>query len=519
MMPSIIIVIVIVFVFAAIFQNKKSSSNPHPLPPGPTPLPFIGCIIQMLINQPTFRWIHNLVDKFNTEILCIQLGPSTHVIAVSSPEIACEFLKKQDDVFISRPETLSAFLISDGYLTVSMAQFGDQWKKMKRILGNSLLSSQVQKRLQPKRDREATLLLEYIYNQTKKQDNSNNGGLTNIRMVARHFCANLIWNMIYGKRLFEKHMEDGGPSEEEIAHVSALFGTLKYLYAFCISDYFPWLRGKADFDGHEKKLRTGLEIVRAYQDPLIDERIKMWNTGVRKERCDLLDILIEHGSPKLTPNEIKAQIIEIMLATIDNPSNAVEWVIGEMLNEPMLLEKAVHELDHVVGRNRLVEERDIPQLNYIKACIKEAFRLHPFAPFNPPHVSIKNTTVAGYFIPQGSHVHLSRRGLGRNPNTWKDPLRFNPDRHLVKEGKQVVLSDNELKMISFSTGKRGCPAVSLGSTITTMLLATMIHGFSWGIPGNQSSIELAESNNDLSLAKPLVAIAKPRLPRHLYPGN
>ncbi|PWA67659.1 cytochrome P450 [Artemisia annua] len=314
-------------------------------------------------------------------------------------------------------------------------------------------------------------------------------------------------------------MEDGGPSEEEVAHVSALFGTLKYLYAFSISDYFPRLRGKADFDGHEKKLRTVLEIVRAYQDPLIDERIQVWNTGARTETYDLLDILIKHGSPKLTPNEIKAQIIEIMLATIDNPSNTVEWVIGEMLNEPMLLEKAVHELDHVVGRNRLVEERDIPQLNYIKACIKEAFRLHPFAPFNPPHVSIKNTTVAGYFIPKGSHVHLSRRGLGRNPNTWKDPLRFNPDRHLVKEGKQVVLSDDELKMISFSTGKRGCPGVSLGSTITTMLLAGIIQGFCWGIPGNKSSIELAESNDDLSLAKPLVAVAKPRLPRHLYPRS
>nr|GEZ59500.1 cytochrome P450 [Tanacetum cinerariifolium] len=163
----------------------------------------------------------------------------------------------------------------------------------------------------------------------------------------------------------------------------------------------------------------------------------------------------------------------------------------------------------------LVEEGDTPQLNYIKACIKEAFRLHPFAPFNPPHVSIKNTTVAGYFILKGSHVHLSRHGLGRNPSTWKDPLRFNPYRHLVKEGKHVVLSDDELKMISFSTGKRGCPAVSLGSTITTMLLTRMIQGFSWGIPGNQSSIELAESNNDLSLAKPLVAVAKPRLPRHL----
>ncbi|PWA67657.1 cytochrome P450 [Artemisia annua] len=40
----------------------------------------------------------------------------------------------------------------------------------------------------------------------------------------------------------------------------------------------------------------------------------------------------------------------------------------------------------------------------------------PFALFHPPHVSIKDTIVVGYFISKGSHVLLSRRGLGKNPN-------------------------------------------------------------------------------------------------------
>lgn len=208
-----------------------------------------------------------------------------------------------------------------------------------------------------------------------------------------------------------------------------------------------------------------------------------------------------------------------MIATIDNPSNAVEWAMAEMINEPVLLERAVKELDRVVGRSRLVEERDLPQLNYLKACIKECFRLHPFAPLNPPHVPIQNTTVAGYFIPKGSHVLLSRRGLGRNPDVWEDPLRFDPERHLTWEENPVVLSDDDLTMISFSTGKRGCPGVMLGSTITTMLLARMVQGFSWGLPSNVSSVDLAESNAELCLAKPLVAVAKPRLPHHLYPED
>lgn len=112
-----------------------------------------------------------------------------------------------------------------------------------------------------------------------------------------------------------------------------------------------------------------------------------------------------------------------MLATVDNPSNAIEWAMAEMIANPEILEKAVEEMDRVVGKKRLVQESDLPQLNYVKACAREAYRLHPIAPFNVPHESLSDTTVAGYFIPKGSHVLLSRRGLGRNPNVWDDPLK------------------------------------------------------------------------------------------------
>nr|KAJ0194134.1 hypothetical protein LSAT_V11C800446610 [Lactuca sativa] len=476
---SISIILIIIFIFFRKYLTSKSTSNQPGLPPGPTPLPFIGCTVQMLLNRPTFRWIHKLMDQFNTPILCIQLGPSTHVIAVSCPNLACEFLRKQDAVFSSRPETLSTFLVSDGYQTTILSPPGDQWKKMRTILIHDVLDPHILKWLQPKRDEEANHLLSYIHNQIQKNDTPT---------------------------------EDGGPGEEETEHVSSVFTILKYLYAFSVIDFFPWLRGKIDFEGHQKIIRTAIQRVRKYQDGLIDERIQLWKDGVRKVKGDVLDVLINHESPKLTDQEIKAQILELMLAAIDNPSNAVEWAMAEMINEPSILKRAVAELDHEVGHNRLVEEQDLPQLNYIKACLKEAFRLHPFAPFNFPHVSMRNTTVAGYFIPKGS-------GLGRNPNVWTDPMRFDPDRHLDAERKQVVLSDNELRLLSFSTGRRGCPGVLLGSTITTMMLAIMVQGFTWEVPQNESGVNLVENHDDLALAKPLVVIAKPRLPKHLYPKS
>ncbi|KAL8475520.1 hypothetical protein ACS0TY_028250 [Phlomoides rotata] len=171
--------------------------------------------------------------------------------------------------------------------------------------------------------------------------------------------------------------------------------------------------------------------------------------------------------------------LELNLAAIDNPSIAVEWDMAEMLNQSHILGKAIEELDRVVGKKRLVQESDLPNLKYLKACLKESFRLHPLSHFNVPHISTKGVVVGGYFIPKGSHVLISRPRLGRNPKVWEDALEFKPERHIKNDQSDVVYTDPGLNMFSFSTGRRGCPGIVLGSTMTTILLAKLIQGFSW----------------------------------------
>jgi len=208
---------------------------------------------------------------------------------------------------------------------------------------------------------------------------------------------------------------------------------------------------------------------------------------------------------------------ELVLGGVDNPSHAAEFAISEMINQPDLLQRATEELDNVVGKQRLVQESDIPNLNYVKACVREAFRLHPITIFNPPHVAMENIMVANYMIPKGSHVLLSKQGLGRNPKVWNEPLKFKPERHLKNDRSMVVLAEPDLKFISFSTGRRGCPGIVLGTTMTVMLLGRLLHGFDWSGPPNASTIELLKySNGDRYLGGPLVAIAKPRLAAELY---
>ncbi|VAH64679.1 unnamed protein product [Triticum turgidum subsp. durum] len=144
-----------------------------------------------------------------------------------------------------------------------------------------------------------------------------------------------------------------------------------------------------------------------------------------------------------------------------------------MVNNPELLNKAMEEIDRVVGRERLLQESDIPQLTYAKACIREAFRLHPVAFFNLPHVATTDTTVIGYRVPKGSHVILSRTGLGRNPTIWDEPLWFKPERHMGDD-IYVTLTESKLRFISFSTGRRGCMAASLGTAMSVMLFGRLL---------------------------------------------
>ncbi|KAH7564735.1 hypothetical protein JRO89_XS09G0015800 [Xanthoceras sorbifolium] len=238
-------------------ENLKECS----LPPGPKPWLIVGSLPEMLRNKPTFRWIHELMNDMNTEIACIRLG-CIHVIAVSCPAMSA----------VSCPARHRLFHAT--------------------------------------RIEEADHLIRYVYNQCK--NNYEDGGLVNVRVASQQFCGNVIRKMVFNKRFFGKGMADGGPGLEEVEHVHALFTVLQFLNSFCVTDYVPIWRWKLDLDGHEKVMKKAIGIIEKYHDPLIEERVRQWRDGLKKDVEDVLDILITlkdgNGNPLLSTKEVTAQI-------------------------------------------------------------------------------------------------------------------------------------------------------------------------------------------------------------------
>ncbi|XP_044406131.1 tyrosine N-monooxygenase-like [Triticum aestivum] len=163
--------------------------------------------------------------------------------------------------------------------------------------------------------------------------------------VTRHYRGNVIRRLVFGQRYFGEPQ----PGPMEVEHMDASFTLLGLLFSFFVSNYLPCLLG-LDLDGHEKFIKEANIKVDRLHNMVIEERWRQWNSDERQDGVqDFLDVLITladgDGKPLLSIDEVKAQCKDIILAAIDNPSNAVEWALAEMVNNPELLAKAVEEMD------------------------------------------------------------------------------------------------------------------------------------------------------------------------------
>lgn len=210
----------------------------------------------------------------------------------------------------------------------------------------------------------------------------------------------------------------------------------------------------------------------------------------------------------------------MIAAATDTSAVTNEWAMAEVIKHPRVLHKIQRELDTVVGPNRMVNESDLVHLTYLRCVVRETFRMHPAGPFLIPHESVRATKINGYHIPAKTRVFINTHGLGRNTAIWDNIEEFRPERHLVTDGSRVEISHGaDFKILPFSAGKRKCPGAPLGVVFVLMALARLFHSFDWFPPEGlrHEDIDTKEVYGmTMPKAKPLVAIAKPRLAAHMY---
>nr|XP_043637307.1 cytochrome P450 93A3-like [Erigeron canadensis] len=472
------------------------SKKAHLIPPTPFALPIIGHL--HLIFPIPHQAMHKLSLRYGP-IYRLFLGSHTSFV-VSTPELTKEFFKFHENAYLDRPINSATYHMTYGNKDFVFAQYGPHWKFMKKIIMTELLNGgKVDLRRQVRKN-EVTRFMKRV-SQMAKDRKAMEMDLELTRVI-----YNVVIETILGKRFTEE--AEAREMKDLVDDIAGLEGS------FNISDYI-WFLKNVDLQGFGKKVR---DVHRRFD--IFVEKILKEHEDARKldsltsEKKDLLHILLDTAEDKsqkiqLTRVNIKAFVFNMFVAT-DTTSLTTNWALSELINHPNIMEKAREEIDRVVGKNRLIQESDLPNLPYLQAIVSESWRLHPGAALIP-RLATEDRIVAGYHIPANSTVFFNSWSLGRDPGAWENPLEFKPERfmHFKMEPR-----GQDYSLLTFGAGKRMCPGYSLAFQLLHLLLGSMIQCFDWkaGKDGKLTRVNLEEGVGiTLPMATPLVCIPVARL--------
>lgn len=438
--------------------------------------------------------------------MSIKLG-SVPVVVVSSPPAAELFLRTHDNVFASRPKTQAAEYLSYGAKGIGFVEYGPQWRSVRKLCTLEMLSVAKVESYAGMRREEVEAMVRSLKAAAAA------GEAVDVDRKVEELVEDMTCRMVFGRKRDERFDLKGA-----IREVIALAG------AFNVADFVPLL-APLDLQGLTRRLKKASKVIDEILEKFMDEHEQDATTNQRQHR-DLIDVILSLAKKSSTnPGECllsidrmnaKAIALDIINGSFDTSSTSISWIMSELLRHPRAMKKLQEELDHVVGRDRVVEEIDLTNLEYLEMVIKESFRLHPVAPLLVPRESMEDIDVVlgddRYFIPKKSRIIVNSWALGRDSEAWLENLEeFLPERFV---DRKVDLRGHHFELLPFGSGRRICPGIRLGLTNVRLVVAQLVHCFDWALPDGISPEELDMSEKfglSLPRAEHLVAIPSYRL--------
>ncbi|KAE8696195.1 Cytochrome P450 84A1 [Hibiscus syriacus] len=483
-MALLFVVIPFLFLLRLIYQLGRK-----PFPPGPKGLPITGTMLMM--DQLTHRGLAKLARRyggiFHLEMGCI------HIVAISNPEMAGQVLQFHDSIFSNRPATIAISYLTYDRADMAFAHYGPFWRQMRKLCVVKLFSRKREESWESVRD-EVENLVQAV--------SSCDGKAINVGELIFNLTKSITYRAAFGSSSQE------GQDEfiKILKEFSKLFG------AFNIADFVPWL-GWVDPQGLNARLQKARFALDKFIDTIIDDHIQKRKSYVNGGgrggdygETDMVDELLafyceeakvnesdDLNSIRLTRDNIKAVIMDVMFGGTETVASAIEWALTELMRTPEDMKRVQWELAEVVGLDRRMEESDLDKLPYLKCCLKETLLLHETA---------EEAVVPGYRIPAKSRVMINAWAIGRDKDSWEDPESFRPSRFL-NEGAPDFKGGN-FEFIPFGSGRSSCPGMQLGLYALDLAVGHLLHCFTWELPDLMKPTEL-DMSDEFGLTAPRAA--------------
>ena len=236
-------------------------------------------------------------------------------------------------------------------------------------------------------------------------------------------------------------------------------------------------------NGTKREQINAARFLRKYAANCIMARTKDICGDDKEVPNDLLSTLIRDGS--LSRDEMVDVFITIFITGQETTANSLSFTLYEIIRNRHVEVKLLNEINEVLGDRGNVEFDDLAKLKYLGQVLEEGLRRHPVVPA-PSRFLSKDITVGGYHIPKGTGCSSFMHMFSRNPEIWKDPESFDPERFSNVENIQKLSTTH----FPFSVGPRNCIGQTFARFESKVILAKLLRKFQFSlVPGQTDRME------------------------------
>ena len=217
-------------------------------------------------------------------------------------------------------------------------------------------------------------------------------------------------------------------------------------------------------------------------DRIVAEMIEARREAGR-DRGDLLSALLQAQDEEgggMSNQQLRDECITLFLAGHETTSIALGHTFY-LLSEHPEIEAQVHREVAAVLEDRPATSEDYPRLGYTERVIKESMRLYPPV-YAIGRQILEDFELGGYTLEKGVTLLFSQWVTHRRPESFTDPLRFDPDRWLPERAAKI----HRYAYFPFGGGPRICIGNHFAMMEAVLLLATLIRAYRFELLPDQS---------------------------------
>ncbi|XP_066267300.1 probable cytochrome P450 CYP44 [Branchiostoma lanceolatum] len=415
---------------AAESAAHETAARPFDEIPGPKGLPLIGTAWDYT-PFGRFPVKTNMRDSFRERtrtygsIYREKLGPLDLVVISDPKEIGKVFRNEG-----RYPERLPLMSIKTyrelKKLPVGLVNLnGEEWQRVRSSVQKDLMRPKTVGAYASLQDDVSRDLVDVIRALTEKEDSG--GQVHNFTSYVYRWALESISVVVLDKRLGCMTLDDLEPGSDAQLMIDG------------VNDFF---------DAFVKLELSAVGLYKYISTPMwrkFEKEIDLWHTVAAKllkekldkspaedgksaeSDTDFLQSLLSRND--VTFEEAMLTAVELLFGGIDTTGNTLMFNLFCLAKNPEAQKKLYQEIMEVISAGQPVDDKMLNKMHYLRAVVKETFRVYPTAP-NNLRILDRDIVLSGYVVPAKTKILMATDVISSHPEYYPEPEVFKPERWL-----------------------------------------------------------------------------------------